>query len=171
MPTKPIVPGQRFGRLVVLHHADKDRKGNWRWECVCDCGNRTQPPTYSLVRGETRSCGCLQLETRRQNKREGSAPKHGHTVGRSTAEYRAWNALKTRCTNTNIPGYKYWGGRGITLCERWRDSFEAFLADMGPRPSPKHSLDRIDNDGNYEPGNCRWATASEQNRNQRRAKR
>lgn len=98
--------------------------------------------------------------------------RHGHSCGgRRTPEYRSWKAMKTRCTNTNFPTFKHYGGRGIRICDRWINSFENFFADMGPKPTPKHSLDRIDNNGNYEPSNCRWATQDQQVRNCRRARR
>lgn len=98
-----------------------------------------------------------------------SQKKHGHSwkEGAPSPEYRAWANMKHRCCNPAANGFSNYGGRGITVCERWVESFEAFLADMGPRPSPKYSLDRIDNAGNYEPQNCRWATATEQSRNRR----
>lgn len=93
---------------------------------------------------------------------------HGHTANRkATPEYTAWLAMIDRCTNPKCVGFKRYGGRGITICERWRRDFAAFFADVGPRPAPKHSLDRKDNNGNYEPGNVRWATRTEQNRNKR----
>lgn len=114
----------------------------------------------SLRIGTTKSCWCLQRDV---------ATKHGHTKGgQRTVEYRTWASMKRRCINprsTNYPGY---GGRGIQVCDQWMNSFECFLSNMGIRPSKGHSIDRINNEGNYEPGNCRWATASEQQRNKRR---
>jgi hypothetical protein len=114
--------------------------------------------------------GCTELDL--QNYLNGMAtrfkPQHDRKHGRcGTVEYRAWHNMKQRCLSPGHPKYRLWGGRGITVCERWRNSFAAFLADMGDRPSPHHSIDRIDDDGHYEPGNVRWATASEQRRNRR----
>jgi hypothetical protein len=154
--------GQVFGRLTVVGRAENDKHGKVQWRCLCECGAEKVTSGNKLQRGDTRSCGCLQRET------NVSAPtKHGAAkVGRSTREYQAWGHMKARCESPGATGYEYYGGRGIRVCERWRESFEAFLADMGPKPSPKHSIDRFpDQNGNYEPGNCRWATQSEQARN------
>jgi hypothetical protein len=115
--------------------------------------------------GKKSSCGCLMIETRCLPKR------HGHcSKGKSTPEYAAWRAMINRTTNKKVAHYHNYGGRGITVCDKWINSFEAFYADMGKRPSDKHSIDRIDNSGNYEPSNCRWATKSQQARNTRAAK-
>jgi len=120
------------------------------------------------MKGKTRSCGCRIIQVLTAN---GYAMRqHGESksVGRAASpEYRTWDGMKERCRNPNHKAYANYGGRGISVCERWLD-FESFLLDMGRRPSPTHSIDRINNDGNYEPGNCRWATRDEQNRNQRR---
>lgn len=161
----------RFGRLTVegegppLLSSGKLRR---RIALVCDCGGRAVSDAGNLLRGVTQSCGCLRSERQAANaKRVGAANRrHGR---RWTPEYAAWRAMKSRCGNLNVPAYPRYGGRGITICEAWIESFEAFFGDMGERPSPKHSLDRRDNEGNYEPGNCRWATASEQNSNRRPA--
>lgn len=144
-------------RLVYV-----DRHGNRRFECRCDCGNRVTTLGCSLKSGRTRSCGCLQKDMSR---------KHGHTcsngVIKRSRTYLAWRSAIDRCHNKNHRWYPWYGGRGIFVCERWR-KFENFLEDMGEVP-PKHSLDRHpNNDGNYEPGNCRWATQSQQLSNTRR---
>lgn len=152
--------GQRFGRLIVeSKNSIRALSGNIRWDCVCDCGNRTTVVGYSLVRGDTTSCGCYAIETTKERE-----TVHGMT---STAEYRSWKAMIRRCTNSNDKSYSDYGGRGITVCDRWMNSFEAFYQDMGNRPSVDHSLDREENDKGYYKENCRWATRIEQNNNKR----
>ena len=154
--------GQRFGRLTVIERAHLHRlpsgQGAWRWRCRCTCGNESFPISADLRNGSVRSCGCLRAE--------GNAKTHGLTSnGKRSPEYRSWEAMKRRCSNPKVTGFKRYGGRGIRVCSRWH-SFENFLADMGPRPEGT-TLDRFpDNDGNYEPGNVRWATRSEQGNNQ-----
>lgn len=155
--------GLRFGRLTVTARYPQN---NWRrearWQCLCDCGNGVIVVGINLRSGGTKSCGCLRIE-------ESTARLPRHSTHRScdTPTYSSWTNLIQRCTNPTYPNFKHYGGRGITVCDRWRYSFEAFLADMGPRP-PATSIDRINVDGHYEPGNCRWATRSEQELNKRR---
>lgn len=143
--------GDRFGRLTALYQTEERL-----WLCRCTCGARKEIDTYCLLRGETRSCGCFQREAR---------IKHGMTY---TNEHRIWRGMVARCTQPSSPQFKYYGGRGIAVAEEWRRDFPRFLADVGPRPSPSQSLDRIDNSRGYEPGNVRWATHAEQSRNTRR---
>lgn len=126
----------------------------------CDCGTIFVTSAGKMSLGQVRSCGCLQRDAT-----GAASTTHGESRGRKhSAEYRIWLALKNRCNN---PRFKDYHGRGIKVCARWQESFESFLSDMGRRPTPKHSIDRKDNDGNYEPDNCRWATPTEQRRNNR----
>lgn len=159
--------GQKFGRLKVISHAGNSKHGENIWRCKCRCGNFADVLSSSLRKKKTRSCGCFMREE--ASKR---AYRHGHNRTRDgnmarSPTYRSWAMMIQRCINKNLKGYSDYGGRGIKVCDRWKESFTNFLADMGPRPSPEHSIDRIDNDGHYEPGNCRWATDHQQRRNKR----
>jgi len=153
--------GQTFGRLVVVGFAGR-RGRRLVWLCCCECGREKEVVGGDLKKGDVKSCGCLQTECRK------AAHKHGHALGgKQSPEYQAWSGIVQRCENESHAHYVNYGGRGILVCSRWRNSFEAFLSDMGLRPSAKHSIDRKDNDGNYEPENCRWATRKQQGRNTR----
>ncbi len=156
--------GKRFGRLVAQAKDRSVTDDEARWRCRCDCGRETRVRSSSLRNGTSQSCGCL-----RQELLCARPVKHGHTThGKPTPEWDAWHSMKQRCLNPNHAAYANYGGRGISICQRWVEDFEAFLADVGLKPDPELTLDRIDNDGNYEPGNVRWATWSQQNSNQRR---
>jgi len=130
------------------------------WGCVCECGKTTKTATYDLLAGKSKSCGCVGIE------KVGKLNlKHGLS---KTKEYAAWTNIRDRCYNKNNKHFYLYGGTGIKVCDRWINSFEDFLSDMGKAPTPNHSIDRYpNNSGNYEPLNCRWATTLEQNRNQR----
>lgn len=150
--------GKRFGHLVVITEVQKPASGIRVFTCLCDCGRILPYRGGNLRSGNTTSCGCA------------SKIVHGHTIGGDRSpEYMSWDHMIQRCTNPNNDGYGDYGGRGIRVCNQWLD-FRNFLRDMGKRPLGK-SLDRINNDGNYDPSNCRWATQSEQNYNRRRSKR
>lgn len=152
--------GLRYGRLLVLSRAGFNAYGTIRWKCICDCGAEKIVETGGLSTGSVRSCGCLRRDATAQR-----FTKHGATKGRKwSPEFSAWQGMLGRCSD-HSKNFLWYGARGISVCPRWQESFENFLADMGERPSSRHSLDRINNDGNYEPSNCRWATTVEQGNN------
>lgn len=157
--------GKKFNRLTAIRPVGTNKYNNVAWECVCDCGGITTLTASYLSQGTIKNCGCLQKEVVTKVLTTHSKSKRG----RITPEYACWNNMKSRCYSPKWPAFKHYGGRGIRVCERWLLSFENFLADMGERPSNKHSIDRFpNNDGNYEPSNCRWATRKEQSSNQRK---
>jgi hypothetical protein len=176
MPAKiEMKIGRRFGRLVIREEAGSG-PGGVRWRCDCDCGNQIVTTGCHLRAkpSPTRSCGCFRREVIFKKGRKEAwkvNTRHGHTAGgRPTQIYSAWNSMFQRCTNPNYADGKSWkdyGGRGIKICKRWH-RFEAFLADMGERPEGDYLLDRINNDGNYTPRNCRWASRVASIANQRR---
>lgn len=147
------ISGQRFGRFTVIQCAGP-RRSKLLWECLCDCGVTKLVIGSNLTRGRSVSCGCYLIE---------SVTKHGKA---RSSEYHTWAAAKDRCFNPDSRSYANYGLRGISMCSEWRESFEAFYSYIGPRPDGA-SLDRIDNDGDYEPGNVRWATDRTQVRNRR----
>jgi hypothetical protein len=159
---KRDICGQRFGKWFVTR-LDADDAHHPKYLCICDCGEIRSVDKHHLTGGRTTNCGCA-------NRRGVPLPLvkprrlHGRAHG-GDRTYRIWAGMRTRCNNPNATGYEYWGGKGVTVCERW-DDFELFLRDMGECP-PGKSIDRKDTLGNYEPGNCRWATSEEQARNMR----
>lgn len=157
---RPILnlTGRKFGRLTVRNLSGVSKHGNAVWLCSCRCGNTLLVVSASLRNGNTRSCGCRQIEL---------ATTHGHNNGgRKTGTYIRWQAMRDRCSNPNNSKYSYYGGRGIRVCKRWK-SFQAFLKDMGECPRSL-TLERVDNDKGYTPSNCVWATRKEQIANRRK---
>lgn len=155
--------GQRFGRLAVERRGPSDPHDGAQWWCRCECGKEVLVVASSLRSGRTRSCGCLFDETLRDRN-----TKHGHSPrGRRHPLYQIWAGMIARCENAKHISWPYYGARGIRVCDRWRNDFDAFLADVGPRPSPHHSIDRINPGGDYEPSNVRWATGHQQRVNRR----
>ena len=155
MPVKDLT-GKVFDRLTVKYRSGtKNRRP--LWSCLCICGNSVDVGSQHLLRGNVKSCGCLKIET-----------IHGYARrGNRLPEYKVWVSMRTRCNNPNDESYQNYGKRGIRVCERWND-FSLFLEDMGRRPTPRHTIDRIDSKGDYEPKNCKWSTYTEQANNTRR---
>lgn len=146
--------GKRFGKFILVKMVESKSK-KARYLAMCDCGTERVVWYSNLSTGRTTSCGC-------------SRAKHGGSKG-NHPEYTVWSGMKDRCGNPKASAYNRYGGIGVKVCQRWADSYEAFLEDMGKRPSAAHSLDRINPNGNYEPLNCRWATLEQQNRNKRKS--
>ncbi len=158
IPVFARLDGLRFGRLVVIEREHRtDIVVGTAWRCVCDCGKVHFASSSSLQKGHTKSCGCYAAEVQ---------AKRSENAARRKSTYRLWHGLLRRCLKEGSSSYANYGGRGITVCERWR-VFANFYEDMGDKPSPRHSIDRINNDGNYEPENCRWATPDIQCNNTR----
>ncbi len=156
------VTGKTFGRLTALDRVVVPGKTEVFWRCLCACGSVVSVRSYQLRTGRSASCGCLQRErTARANRKHGAC-----SGGERSPEYGVWSHMRRRCLNPEDPDYPDYGGRGITVCSEWAESFAAFLCDMGPRPDAT-SIDRINNCKGYAPGNCRWATAVQQSRNRR----
>ena len=154
---------QVFGSWVVRSYAGRNARSRHVWNVGCKCGGSAVVEDSALKGGSSKSCGCAQ----RAAVAAAAKANITHGMSRNTPEYHVWCSMRQRCRDPKVRNWADYGGRGIVVCERWRASFEAFYEDMGPRPTPRHSLDRLNNDGNYEPSNCRWRLVEDQNRNKR----
>lgn len=163
--------GQHFGRLIVVSESTGRKNGSVLWNCRCECGTEVIVPSGYLTSGRKQSCGCLAKEIASATAKTGNNRRtHGM---KHTKLYSVWNTMKYRCFNENSKQFKDWGGRGITVCDEWKNDFQAFYDYVSKLPhfgEAGYSLDRINNDGNYEPNNVRWATRIEQNKNRRSVK-
>lgn len=159
------ITGMRFGFLLALSLVKTATPEEPRtiWLFRCDCGDLIERDSWPVRAGHTRSCGCASAKLVSI-----ANATHGHArVGKKSSEYISWISMRKRCTDPKHDAYCYYGGRGIRVCDEWMNDFARFISDMGLKPTPKHTIDRKENDGNYEPGNCRWATHKEQIANRR----
>ncbi|MGE0190252.1 MAG: hypothetical protein AB7Q04_13325 [Steroidobacteraceae bacterium] len=157
MPLYRELSGQTFGRLTALNNTTEIGKHPKLWNCLCECGRYVLVRNFHLLSGHTKSCGCIRKE-------KGNALRHGMS---QTRTYRIWVHMIQRCHNKNRPRYKDYGGRGIKVCDKWRESFDCFFADMGECPE-NQTIDRINNNGDYCKKNCKWSTYKEQMTNKRK---
>ena len=162
MPKLVDITGVRFGRITVVERSERKSANHRLWRCRCDCGRETYVQGPMLKTGRTTSCGCAKGRLVSDK-----VTAHGHARGQGTPEYRSLRSAITRCHNKNAANWNRYGGRGITVCDEWRRDFSLFLAEVGPRPAGT-TLDRIDSEGDYAPGNCRWATPKDQANNRKK---